>query len=91
MATGFGGYLALPIIRDRWRADMTEAEARKLLEDCLRVCYYRDCRSSSRVLVAKACEEGTEIFPPYELGTDWNVANFDKLHSVPGGMDGSSW
>lgn len=91
LATGFGGYLALPIIRERWRADMTETEARKLLEDCLRVCFYRDCRSSSRILVAKATAEGTEIMEPYEVGTDWNVANFDRDHNVPSGMDGSSW
>ena len=64
LATGFGGYLALPIIRDKWRADKTEAEAKKLLEDCLRVCFYRDCRSSSRILVAKATAEGTEIAEP---------------------------
>lgn len=70
---------------------MTEAEAKKLLEDCLRVCFYRDCRASSRILIAKATVEGTEILEPYELATDWNVANFDKLHSVPAGMDGSSW
>ena len=91
IATGFGGYLALPIIRSRcrfsifflslnfnsclsiyyfliyvhhrliygrWRADLTEAEAKTLLEDCLRVCFYRDCRSSSRIIVAKATAEG---------------------------------
>lgn len=75
----------------RWRPDMTEAEAKKLLEDCLRVCFYRDCRSSSRILVAKATAEGTEIAEPYEVGTDWNVANFDKEHNVPAGIDGSSW
>lgn len=91
IATGFGGYLALPIIRSRWRADLTEAEAKTLLEDCLRVCFYRDCRSSSRIIVAKATAEGTDICEPYEVGTDWQVANFDKDHGVPAGMDGSSW
>ena len=91
LATGFGGYLALPIIREKWRADMDEIEARALLEDCLKVLFYRDCRASSRILIAKATEEGTEILEPVDLSTNWNVANFDKEHSVPAGMDGSSW
>lgn len=49
VATGFGNHFAIPIIRKRWRADMTEAEARALLEDCLRVLFYRDCQAINRV------------------------------------------
>jgi len=41
MATGFGSYLALPIMRKRWHENMTEGEARALLEDCMRVLFYR--------------------------------------------------
>jgi 20S proteasome subunit beta 7 len=50
---GFGAYLAIPIIRERWHAAMDEGEARSLLEDCLRVMFYRDCRASSRIQIAK--------------------------------------
>lgn len=90
LATGFGAYLALPMIRDRWSPDMEEGEARSLLEDCLRVLFYRDCRASSRIQIAKATEDGTLVSDPYELETDWETANFDKRH--PSGMpDGSSW
>ena len=91
LATGFGGYLALPLIRERWRPDITEAEARALLEDCMKVLYYRDCKASTRVLFSRATAEGTEISEPVEIQTDWNVANFDRIHGVPAGFDGSSW
>lgn len=57
IATGFGAYLAIPLIRERWRADMDEGEARTLMEDCLRVLFYRDCRASSRIIIAKATAE----------------------------------
>ncbi|CAN0321111.1 unnamed protein product, partial [Discosporangium mesarthrocarpum] len=30
IATGFGGHLALPILRKRWRADLEEGEARSV-------------------------------------------------------------
>ena len=35
LATGFGGYIALPLMREKYRADMEEGEARALLEECL--------------------------------------------------------
>jgi len=89
IATGFGAYLAIPIIRERWTPDISEAEARALLEDCLRVMYYRDCRASSRIQIAKATAEGTLISDPFELDVDWETANFDARHAVS--ADGSSW
>ena len=91
IATGFGAYLAIPIIRERWTASMNEAEARTLLEDCLRVMFYRDCRASSRIQIAKATKTGTLVSDPYELQTDWETANFDVRHATAGMADGSSW
>lgn len=91
IATGFGAYLAIPLIRDRWHADMDEGEARGLIEDCLRVLYYRDCKASNRIQIAKASSDGTLISEPYELSTEWETANYDKRHAVPAVLDGSSW
>jgi len=92
IATGFGAYLAMPLIRERWSADMDEGEARALLEDCLRVLFYRDCRASSRIQIAKATsEEGTLISEPYELATEWETANYDVRHPTTVALDGSSW
>jgi 20S proteasome subunit beta 7 len=48
-ATGLGKHMAVPIMRERWRADMSEGEARGLLEDCMRVLFYRDCKTINRV------------------------------------------
>ena len=90
IATGYGAYLAIPLIRERWHAEMDEGEARALMEDCLRVMYYRDCRASNRIQIAKATAEGTLISDPYELTSDWETANFDARHATHTG-DGSSW
>ena len=51
IATGYGSHLALPIMRAKWTPDLDEGEARALLEDCLRVLFYRDCRALNRVQV----------------------------------------
>ncbi len=93
VATGFGAYIAVPIIRERWSADMDEGEARALMEDCLRVLYYRDCRASTRIQIAKADKQGNVIVSePYELATDWETANYDLRHATEGTvLDGSSW
>ena len=41
VATGFGSYLAMPLMREKWRPDLSEGEARALLEDCMKVLFYR--------------------------------------------------
>jgi 20S proteasome subunit beta 7 len=89
IATGFGAYLAIPLIRERWTPDMEEGEARALLEDCLRVLFYRDCKASNKIQIAKATAEGSLVSEPYELQHDWETANFDARHGAAN--DGSSW
>jgi len=77
IATGFGAYLALPIMREKYREDLEEGEARALLEDCMRVLFYRDCRASNRIQIAKVTRaDGVMISDPYELETSWESASF---------------
>ena len=64
IATGFGSHLAMPILRSKWRPDMEEAEARTLLEDCMRVLFYRDCRALNRIQIAKVTNEGSVVSEP---------------------------
>lgn len=91
VATGFGAHLALPLIREKWSADMEEGEARALIEDCLKVCFYRDCKAFYRIQLAKATSDGQVVISePYELSHEWETANFDKRHPFQG-SDGSSW
>merc|ERR1719235_2531646 len=68
IATGYGSHLALPIMRAKWTPD--------LLEDCLRVLFYRDCRALDTVVLSKATATGTLVSDPYKLETDWTSASF---------------
>merc|ERR1712038_882845 len=71
IATGFGSYLALPILREKWTVYLSEGEARALLEDCMRVLFYRDCRALNKIQIAKVTkEDGVLISDPYELETE---------------------
>jgi len=77
IATGFGSYLAIPILREKYRDDLTEGEARAMLEDCMRVLFYRDCRALNRIQIAKVTkDDGVLISDPYEIETDWKSASF---------------
>jgi len=91
IATGFGSYIAIPLIREKWHKDLEEGEAKALLEDCLRVLWYRDCKAFYRIQLAKATNDGAVVVSePYEITHNWETANFDVRHPY-GGADGSSW
>eukprot|EP00578_Thalassiosira_sp_NH16_P017174 CAMPEP_0181106040 /NCGR_PEP_ID=MMETSP1071-20121207/16312_1 /TAXON_ID=35127 /ORGANISM="Thalassiosira sp., Strain NH16" /LENGTH=269 /DNA_ID=CAMNT_0023189405 /DNA_START=76 /DNA_END=885 /DNA_ORIENTATION=+ len=88
LATGFGNYIALPLMREKYRPDMEEGEARALLEDCLRILFYRDCRALNRVQIAKVMKEGgVLVSDPYELDTYWDFEGF-KQSKAGLGTDG---
>jgi len=85
VATGFGSYIAIPIMRDRYRPDLEEGEARALLEDCMRVLFYRDCRALNRMQIAKAEVDGTcLISEPYEIETSWDAPAFRSANKDGG-------
>ena len=67
----------IPIMREKYREDLTEGEARAMLEDCMRVLFYRDCRALNRIQIAKVTkDDGVLISDPYEIETDWKSASF---------------
>ena len=52
LATGYGAYIALPLLRQAVEGrehELAEADARKILVDCMRVLFYRDARSLDKV------------------------------------------
>lgn len=76
VATGLGLHMALPIMRREWRADMSEAEARALLEACLKTLFYRDCRTINRISFARVTSHGATIDEPVVLDTEWGYKTF---------------
>lgn len=70
-STNYGLYFCLPLMRNLYHPEMTEEEARKMLEECARVGYYRNCFASSRIQIAKVTNDGCEIGDSYVLNTTW--------------------
>ncbi|KAM0793220.1 hypothetical protein ACM66B_000687 [Microbotryomycetes sp. NB124-2] len=82
MATGFGNHLAIPLMRralERLGPDgeknLEEADARKILENAMKVLFYRDARSMNKFQIATiTAERGVEIGKAQEAPTEWGFA-----------------
>jgi 20S proteasome subunit beta 7 len=53
ICTGYGAYIATPLIRNEWKPDMTEQQAIDLVKRCMKVLYYRDARAFKKVMNPK--------------------------------------
>jgi len=71
LATGYGAYLVRGILRDGWKPDLTEEEARKLLEKSLQVLFYRDARTINSVQIGRVNKDGVTISEPFSVPTVW--------------------
>jgi 20S proteasome subunit beta 7 len=52
LATGYGSYIAQPLLRkavEGYEDTLTEADALKVIEQSMKVLYYRDARSINKV------------------------------------------
>jgi len=88
VATGLGTHMALPLLRAGWRPDLSEGDARALLEQCMRVLYYRDTTTINRITFAKATAGPTLVVEePVQLRTEWGFRSF----VVPRAEETGSW
>ncbi|KAI0942403.1 hypothetical protein AcW1_010270 [Taiwanofungus camphoratus] len=77
IATGYGAHIAIPLLRkavDGRQDTLSEADARKLLQDCMRVLYYRDARSLDKYQIATVTAAGVSISDAQKLETSWGFA-----------------
>ncbi|KIM30467.1 hypothetical protein M408DRAFT_328051 [Serendipita vermifera MAFF 305830] len=77
IATGFGSYIAQPLLRnavDEHPEPLTEEEALSIIQKCMKTLFYRDARSLNKYQVAKVTAEGVTISDPIEAPTVWGFA-----------------
>ena len=75
VATGLGAYFAQPILRNAVEGRegiLTEAEAIEILNTCMKILFYRECKTLNRIQRAKVTADGVEISEPYALPTEWS-------------------
>ncbi|WVQ81005.1 hypothetical protein IAT38_003112 [Cryptococcus sp. DSM 104549] len=83
LATGFGAHLAQPLLREAYEAKagidgtgplLTKEEAEEVLENCMKVLFYRDARSMNKYQIATITEDGVTIGDSKSAPTEWNFA-----------------
>jgi 20S proteasome subunit beta 7 len=58
-ATGLASHYCQVLMQNAWKPELTEQEARKLLEECMRVMFYRDKKATDEIQIAKVTKAGT--------------------------------
>ncbi|KAF8321247.1 proteasome endopeptidase complex beta subunit [Clavulina sp. PMI_390] len=77
LATGYGAYIALPLLRkavEGREATLTEEEATEIMETCLKVLFYRDARSLNKFQIATVSAKGVNISESRSVATEWAFA-----------------
>jgi len=85
IATGYGAYIAQPLLRKAVEGrenELTEGEARKILEDCMRVLFYRDARSIDKYQIATATAAGVTISESLHIQTAWSFAEGIRVYGA---------
>ncbi|KAG8833312.1 Proteasome subunit beta type-7 [Serendipita sp. 399] len=77
IATGFGAYIAQPLLRnavDTREEALTEDEAVQVIQQCMKALFYRDARSLNKYQIAKVDKDGVTISDPISAPTVWGFA-----------------
>ncbi|KAF8621749.1 hypothetical protein AX15_007542 [Amanita polypyramis BW_CC] len=77
IATGYGAYIAQPLLRkavEPYTEVLTKEQGEKILEDCMRVLFYRDARSLNKFQIATITADGVNISESRQLDTSWSFA-----------------
>eukprot|EP00931_Biecheleriopsis_adriatica_P007302 TRINITY_DN108604_c0_g1_i1.p1 TRINITY_DN108604_c0_g1~~TRINITY_DN108604_c0_g1_i1.p1 ORF type:complete len:260 (-),score=37.64 TRINITY_DN108604_c0_g1_i1:121-846(-) len=91
VATGFGSYLAMPIIRNEWRADMSLDEAKSLVTKCLQVCFYRDCRAYFKIQIGVCDGASVTISDPIPMDHFWGHTAWTEKRLEDTGVIADTW
>lgn len=93
IATGFGSYLAMPILRNEWTPDISLEKATELIKQCLTICFYRDCRAFCKIMIGNCTGKETTISESITLDHKWShPAWLEKRLEGPGrGEEASTW
>ncbi|KAH7102463.1 proteasome endopeptidase complex, beta subunit [Auriculariales sp. MPI-PUGE-AT-0066] len=77
LATGYGSMIAQPLLRkyvEGRETTLAEEEARQIMEDCMKVLFYRDARSLNKYQIATVTAKGISISESLSAPTEWSFA-----------------
>jgi 20S proteasome subunit beta 7 len=57
-----------------WRADLSEADAKKLITDCMTTMFYRDKKASDKVQFTVITKAGVRMEEPIQVDSNWHLS-----------------
>ena len=73
LLTGLSQHYCQVLMTNNWREDMTEADARAVIEDCMRVMFYRDKKSLDNIQISTVTAAGVTMHDPYRIDSSWSL------------------
>ena len=73
LLTGLSQHYCQVLMQNNWREDMTEADARSVIEDCMRVMFYRDKKSLDNIQISTVTAAGVTMHDPYRIDSSWSL------------------
>ena len=79
LLTGLSSHYCQVLMQNAWREDLTEAEAKQVLEDCMRVMFYRDKKSLDNIQMSTVSKAGVTMHEPYRIDSTWDLEYYKKM------------
>ena len=76
--TGLSQHYCQVLLENGWRADLTEAEAKKLLSTCMTVMFYRDKKAADTVQFTCITKEGVKMEEPIQVDSKWDLKDYKE-------------
>ena len=76
LLTGLSAHYCQVLMQNSWREDLTEAEARSIIEDCMRVMFYRDKKALDNIQISTVTAVGVTMHEPYRIESEWSLSWF---------------
>lgn len=71
--SGLSLYYCQAFVQSRYSPDLSYEDAQKIVEDCIRVLFYRDKRAIDTINISTVTRQGISIGQPYRVETDWSL------------------
>ena len=77
LITGLAAHYCQVLLQNAWRPDLPESDARKVIEECMKVMFYRDKKASDEIQITTITKDrGVQIEAPYRIQGEWDLQFF---------------
>ena len=79
LLTGLALHYCQVLMQNAWHENLTEEEARKVIEDGMRVLFYTDKKASDEIQICKITQAGgVEVGDKYRINSSWKLEFYEK-------------